>query len=213
MEHDPRALLEQWNARIARRRKPPEFSNPKLDSSRNMPEYITNIAVVTIPAEGKQLQEKGFRRVRDPENINKYGRGEQIWYKKTKNKSALTSLQFSDGMCEDLEKAGYGKITDPIKTAEGPVFLCFFSGSNSNDFPIVDLLILRTPEEEAKKKKEGWEKVGCNLTPVGGKSQHLWIRREKKTCVKTAKQRQGIRAFTGRFHLRRQTHQLGKNTI
>lgn len=146
-----------------------------------MSENITNIAISSNPAEEKQLEEGGYQRVPndDPKSDVK------IWYKKAKKEAPITRLQvsFNDAMSEGLGKAGYHLMKVPITSPEGPVFLWYFVGTGSYDIPIVEMSYFKTPEKAAEMIWEGWEKVGCSLTPVDGLNQYLWIKRAKTTCI------------------------------
>lgn len=85
-------------------------------------------------------------------------------------------------MARGLSQAGYTKDS-VIYTAEGPVWFWYFCGTSSNDIPIANLEFSYTPEDEVKWMKDGWEKVGCNVSPFYGYSLYYWIKREKPVYI------------------------------
>lgn len=150
-----------------------------------MSQYITSIGGSRNEAEEKELQAQGFCKIDLKQES--FRNAVLLWSKKSKKQQGelpITRFQvsFNDEMSEGLIKAGYTKAVEFV-TPEGAVVLWYFCGTTLHDIPIVEMDVSSTPDEEIVKIKEGWEKVGCNVSDVIGRSGYLWIKREKPTYI------------------------------
>lgn len=149
-----------------------------------MTHYISNIAVSTNSTEEELLNKAGFTKIDEILNRDKQGNLAYIWYRKRYGAAPITRVQisFNNDMSVGLSSAGYMKIyQNPIPGS--CVFLWYFRGTTLFDTPVVELDVTNNTADEVKKVKDGWERVGYNLSGCDGDWVYLWVKRAQQTYI------------------------------
>ncbi|KAL6466288.1 hypothetical protein MHYP_G00264210 [Metynnis hypsauchen] len=158
------------------------------------PESITEIKICDSEREERELAGKGFTRVEG--NLNRdAARPVTLWYKRGGD-NPITRIQFSfrREMPDGLRKAGFTE--DPKKISIGHTFLrdniilhthihlWYMSGTTEFDFPIVDLRVTTSLQDEPALFSDNWERLGCDLNRNnGGHPVYVWVKRRERTYI------------------------------
>lgn len=154
------------------------------------PEHaLTDLSVSTSSAEELNLMKNGFSILDQVLNKDSKCSPTYIWYKNSPNiKEAITRIQvsYNEDTAKGLSKAGYVKVprnADRPLIPETSIYLWYFKGDTQYDTPITELEVSTHADDEARKMKRGFQRVGCNLSGVADKWVYLWVEREEKTYI------------------------------
>ncbi|KAL7838979.1 hypothetical protein SRHO_G00256370 [Serrasalmus rhombeus] len=111
-----------------------------------------------------------------------------LWYKRG-SENLITRIQFSfrEEMIHGLQNSGFTHI--PQRINEGapdyPIRLWYMRGTTEFDFPIVDLRVTTSLQEEPALFSNNWERLGCDLNRSNnsGHPVYVWVKRRGRTYI------------------------------
>lgn len=148
-----------------------------------MTHYITNVALSRNPTEEGLLKSAGFSKIDVILNQDQQGNSTFFWFRKRYGAAPITRFQvsFNNDMSVGLSKADYVKVYDsPLPGSS--VFLWYLRGTTLFDSPIVEVDVTNNADDEVKKVKDGWDRVGYDFSGAE-KFVYVWVKRAQKTYV------------------------------